>query len=58
MYMQPGTAYVYMTYGMYFCFNISTSEPGGAVLIRAVQPLEGIDTMRTLRSGKYVVMYS
>ena len=42
MYMDEGTAYVYSIYGMYFCLNISSSEVGGATLIRALQPLEGI----------------
>lgn len=50
MYMIEGTAFVYMTYGMYHLINISSSEEGGAVLIRALEPLEEIDTMRFLRS--------
>lgn len=51
MFMPPGTSYVYMTYGMYYCFNISAAEPGAAVLIRALEPLEGLDCMRNLREG-------
>lgn len=51
MFMPPGTSYVYMTYGMYHCFNISAAEPGAAVLIRALEPLEGLDFMRQLRNG-------
>lgn len=47
--MQPGTTYVYMTYGMYHCFNISSSEPGGGALLRAIEPLDGINTMQELR---------
>jgi DNA-3-methyladenine glycosylase len=41
-----GQIYVYLTYGMYYCLNITTERDGvGAVLIRAVEPLDGIDTM-------------
>jgi len=49
----PGVAYVYLVYGMYDCLNV-VSEPVGepsAVLIRAVEPLVGIDRMRTDRLG-------
>lgn len=45
MYMGAGTCYVYIIYGMHHCFNISSREEGSAVLIRALQPLEGIDVM-------------
>lgn len=41
MYMAPGTAYVYIIYGMYHCLNISSQEPGACVLIRALEPLQG-----------------
>lgn len=51
MYMPPGTCYVYFTYGMYYCFNISSKEPGAAVLLRALEPLEGIEVMRELRGN-------
>lgn len=44
-----GTAYVYMTYGMYYCFNISSQEPGGAVLLRALDPIDGIEDMTRYR---------
>ncbi|XP_008213416.1 probable DNA-3-methyladenine glycosylase isoform X2 [Nasonia vitripennis] len=52
MYMKPGTIYVYFTYGMYHCFNISSQEEGSAVLVRALEPLEGIDQMAQHRSLK------
>lgn len=54
MYMVPGTAYVYMTYGMYFCMNISSKEPGSAVLLRALEPVEGVEDMLKLRLGKII----
>ncbi|XP_050593383.1 putative 3-methyladenine DNA glycosylase isoform X2 [Bombus affinis] len=52
MYMPPGTIYIYMTYGMYHCFNISSQGEGCAVLIRAVEPLEGIGYMTNQRTSK------
>lgn len=50
MFMEPGTAYVYNIYGMYQCFNVSSAEAGGAVLIRALEPLHGVEQMRRRRA--------
>ncbi|XP_069685661.1 uncharacterized protein [Periplaneta americana] len=52
VYMKPGTMYVYVTYGMYHCFNISSQGPGAAVLLRAVDPLEGVEYMQQERGKR------
>jgi DNA-3-methyladenine glycosylase len=51
MFGEPGHAYVYFTYGNHYCLNITTRESGmpGAVLIRAIEPIEGTSTMARLR---------
>src|ERR1700690_1408636 len=47
----PGHAYVYLSYGMHECLNIVVERAGGAgcVLVRALQPIDGLDIMRTRR---------
>jgi DNA-3-methyladenine glycosylase len=51
MYLDGGHAYVYLSYGMHWCMNVVTQEQGlaEAVLLRAAQPLGGLDFMRERR---------
>lgn len=52
MFKESGTIYVYFTYGMHYCMNIVTGSvnEGQGVLIRALQPLQGVELMKERRT--------
>jgi len=54
MWEEPGHAYVYLTRGLYWMFNVAVEAEGhpAAVLIRAIEPLEGLDIIAARRPGR------
>jgi len=57
MFLRRGHAYVYFTYGNHFMLNVSSESPnvGGGVLIRALEPLDGLEQMQLHRGTQRVL---
>ena len=53
LYLARGHAYVYFVYGMYYCLNVSSERAGvgAGVLVRALEPIEGIEIMKERRAA-------
>lgn len=54
MFGRAGIAYIYLIYGNHYCFNVTTEKKGipGAVLVRALEPIKGIEIMQRNRGTK------
>jgi DNA-3-methyladenine glycosylase len=60
MYGAPGHAYIYFTYGMHWMLNVVAEQEGfpAAVLIRAIQPCEGVEAIAERRKGQSLVHWT